>query len=425
MTFRAPRGTSDILPPDQPYWSAIRRTAAEVAAAFGYGRIDTPTFEDTRLYSRGVGEETDIVQKEMYSFEDHGGDSLTLAPEGTASVCRAYLEHGMRNLPQPARLYYDTPIYRYERPQAGRVRQHHQFGVEAIGDPSPQVDVEVIELGWRYLTNLGIRGLTVKLNSIGDPACRPAYLDVLRAYYSDHLQDMCDDCKRRIKRSPLRLLDCKRESCARFGDSAPRSADYLCDECRDHWHEVQSGLESLRGPYPDLKYEVDHRLVRGLDYYTRTVFEVHPAEEGAQSALLGGGRYDGLMELIGGPPTPGVGFGSGMERLILNLKKQNGESSLPTGVDIVAVHLGEAAGSRATVLAAELRQLGHSVVVAPAGRSMRSQMRYANALAARYALILGDREIERGVAALKPLDGGDQVEVPLDAELVGRQVAEN
>jgi len=393
-----------------------------VAAAFGYGRIDTPTFEDTRLFTRGVGEETDVVQKEMYTFEDHGGDPQTLRPEGTASVCRAYLEHGMQNMPQPVRLYYDTPMYRYERPQAGRLRQHHQFGVEAIGDPSPQVDAEVIELGWRYLTGLGLEGLTIKLNSIGDPACRPAYLDALRAYYAGRVQDMCEDCKRRFERSPLRLLDCKNPSCVRHSDDAPRSTDYLCDECRVHWDEVLSYMEALSGPYPELRYEVDHRLVRGLDYYTRTVFEVHPATEGAQSGVLAGGRYDGLMEQIGGPPTPGIGFGSGIERLILNLKRQGADAPGAPGIDIVAVHLGEPARHRAAVLAAELRLLGRSVVMAPAGRSMRSQMRYANALSARYALILGDREIERDVAALKPLDGGDQVEVPLDASAVGRAI---
>ena len=422
MIFRAPRGTADILPADQPYWSMIRRRAATVAAAFGYGRIDTPTFEDTRLFTRGVGEETDVVQKEMYSFEDHGGDPQTLRPEGTASVCRAYLEHGMQNLPQPVRLYYDTPMYRYERPQAGRLRQHHQFGVEAIGDPSPQVDAEVIELGWRYLTGLGLKGLTIKLNSIGDPSCRPAYLDALRTYYAGRVQDMCQDCKRRFERSPLRLLDCKRGSCTPHSEDAPRSTDYLCGECRDHWTEVLSHMEGLAGPYPDLRYELDHRLVRGLDYYTRTVFEVHPAEERTQSGLLAGGRYDGLIEQVGGPPTPGVGFGSGIERLILNLRQQGARPPGAPGIDVVAVHVGGPARHRAAVLASELRLLGRSVVVAPAGRSMRSQMRYADALSARFALILGDREIERGVAALKPLDGGDQIEVPLDASAVSRAV---
>ncbi|MBM3957488.1 MAG: histidine--tRNA ligase, partial [Gemmatimonadetes bacterium] len=343
MIFRAPRGTADVLPADQPYWALIRRVAAEVAASFGYARIDTPTFEDTRLFARGVGEETDVVQKEMYSFEDHGGDSQTLRPEGTASVCRAYLEHGMGSLPQPVRLYYDTAMYRYERPQAGRLRQHHQFGVEAIGDASPGVDAEVIELGWRYLTALGLRGLTLRLNSIGDAVCRPAYLHALRAYYADRVHEMCEDCRRRFERSPLRLLDCKRESCIRHADRAPRSVDYLCGECRTHWERVVSYVEGMAGPYPDLRYELDHRLVRGLDYYTRTVFEVHPAEEGAQSGLLAGGRYDGLMEQIGGPPTPGVGFGSGIERLILNLSRQGAGPPEAPGVDVVAVHVGERA----------------------------------------------------------------------------------
>ena len=417
--FRAPRGTSDILPDDQPYWAHATGLAADVATAFGYGRIDTPAFEDTGLFERGVGGDTDVVQKEMYTFQDHGGDSLTLKPEGTAPVCRAYIEHGMHNLPQPVRMYYITSQFRYERPQAGRFRQFGTFGVEAIGDPAPQVDAEVIELGWMFVTRLGLADMTLRVNSIGDPACRPAYLEVLESYYRERLELLCEDCKRRLERAPLRLLDCKTPSCQSLGDDAPKSADHLCDACAEHWTALQAILDGLRGAYPELIYSVDHRLVRGLDYYTRTVFEIEPAGGGGQSTVLGGGRYDGLIEAIGGPSTPGVGFGSGLDRLILNVKRAETFTPAPAAPDLVAIHIGDAALRRALSLAAELRAGGAAVVVAPAGRSMRAQMRYADALGARAALIIGERELARGVAALKPLDRpGEQVEIALEAAAV-------
>lgn len=426
MEYRAPRGTFDVLPKDQTYWSYVQSTALATVQRFGYHRIDTPVFEDTTLFARGVGTDTDVVQKEMYTFDDRGGDSLTLKPEGTAPVCRAYIEHGMKNLPQPVRLFYVTPVFRYERPQAGRLRQHHQFGVEAIGDASAQVDAEVIALGWSYLTALGLRGAALKINSIGDPACRPGYLEELRAYYKDHLREMCADCRVRFHRSPLRLLDCKKESCQRFAEEAPRSVDHLCSDCQDHWTTVLDLLRRFTAVHPEFSYQVDHRLVRGLDYYTRTVFEFHPPQEGSQSAILSGGRYDGLIEQIGGDPTPGIGFGSGIERVVLNLRRQ--EVPIPDAPipDAVLVHAGDEAARETFRLSAELRATGHAVVVAPAGRSVRSQMRYADSLGARYALILGDRELSRNVATLKSLkNGGGQLELPLDAtaiaELFDRQ----
>jgi len=426
LEYRAPRGTFDVLPKDQAYWSYVESTAFATAQRFGYHRIDTPVFEDTTLFARGVGTDTDVVQKEMYTFDDRGGDSITLKPEGTAPICRAYIEHGMKNLPQPVRLFYVTPVFRYERPQAGRLRQHHQFGVEAIGDASAQVDAEVIALGWSYLTALGLCGTALKINSIGDPVCRPGYLDELRAYYKDHLSEMCADCRARFHRSPLRLLDCKKDSCQRFAEEAPRSVDHLCSDCQDHWTVVVDLLGRLTAVHPEFNYHVDHRLVRGLDYYTRTVFEFHPPEEGSQSAILSGGRYDGLIEQIGGDPTPGIGFGSGIERVILNLRRQ--EVPLPDAPipDAVLVHAGDEAARETFRLSAELRAAGHTVVVAPAGRSVRSQMRYADSLGARYALILGDRELSQNVATLKLLkNGGGQLELPLDAaaiaELFDRQ----
>jgi histidyl-tRNA synthetase len=419
VSFKAPRGTADILPDDQPYWRLVESAAIRTATLFGYRRIDTPVFEDTGLFQRGVGEDTDIVEKEMYTFGDRGGDSLTLKPEGTAPVCRAYLENGMASEPQPVRLFYLTPIFRYDRPQAGRYRQHHQFGVEAIGDPSPAVDAEVIELGWSFITGLGLRSLMLKLNSIGDRVCRPAYREALKRYFADHVNKMCRDCQSRFQRNPLRLLDCKNETCQRYGDAAPKSVDYLCQPCSEHWQELNEHLAGLQETYPDLKPEVDHRLVRGLDYYTRTVFEIQPAREGRQSTLLGGGRYDGLIEQLGGQPTPGIGFGSGRERLILNLRREEVAASPDPAIALVAVHVGETARRRAYQVVTRLRASGISAVLAPPGRSLKGQMRFADTSGAGHVLILGDRELERGVGTLKTLTPSkgieDQREVQLDA----------
>ena len=314
--FQAPRGTTDLLPEEQKYWRYIQSKATDLAHRYGYGRIDSPVFEDSGLFIRSVGEGTDIVEKEMYTFEDRGGDSVTLRPEGTAPVCRAYLEHGMHNLPQPVRLYYFCPVFRYERPQAGRFRQHHQFGVEVIGDADPSVDAEVIELAWQLMDNLGLRDINLFVNSIGDSECRPQYVDQLKSYYTEHYSRLCQDCRNRLERNPLRLLDCKVETCRALGAAAPRSVDHLCVECQEHWGKLLGYLQSMGIPY-----QVEHRLVRGLDYYSRTVFEIQPADVGAQSTICGGGRYDGLIEQLGGKHTPGVGFGSGLERLALNLKR--------------------------------------------------------------------------------------------------------
>ncbi|MBI4305591.1 MAG: histidine--tRNA ligase [Chloroflexi bacterium] len=422
MTFRAPRGTADLLPDEQPYWKLVDSAALLTAQAFGYRRIDTPLFEDTRLFQRGVGEDTDIVEKEMYTFADRGGDSLTLKPEGTAGVCRAYIENGMPNLPQPVRLFYLTPIFRYDRPQAGRYRQHHQFGIEAIGDPSPAVDAEVIELGWSFVTGLGLKRLAIKVNSIGDRVCRPAYRESLKRYFAEHIDEMCRDCKARLPRNPLRLLDCKNETCQRFGDQAPRSVDYLCEPCSSHWKELLEYLDDLQGIYPGIKPQLDHRLVRGLDYYTRTVFEIQPPDEGGQSTLLGGGRYDGLIEQLGGPPTPGIGFGCGRERLILNLKRQEISSGPPSATDLVAVFVGDRARRKAYSLVAALRAARCTSVMAPPSRSLKGQMRYADSVGARYVLIVGERELDRGVGTLKSLKDQTQIEVSLDPSAIASAV---
>ncbi|MCH8061187.1 MAG: histidine--tRNA ligase [Chloroflexi bacterium] len=407
--FQAPRGTADILPGDQKYWRYFQSKVEETAARFGYGRIDTPIFEAEGLFVRGVGEVTDIVEKETYTFQDRGGDALTLRPEGTAPVCRAYLEHGMHNLPQPVRMYYLCPIFRYERPQSGRYREHHQFGIEVIGDPDASVDVEVIEVAWRFLESVGLNELSLSVNSIGDKSCRPAYVKHLQDYYGGRVEEICGDCKRRLQRNPLRLLDCKNETCQPVIEGAPHSADYLCDECKEHWTALLGYVEDI-----GLPYVVDYTLVRGFDYYTRTVFEITPPVEGRTSTIVGGGRYDGLIEELGGRPTPGVGFGMGAERVIENVVRQ--ETSVPDNHanKVLIAHLGQAAKKEALKLSSNLRKSGISAVVGPTGRGLRSQLRYASSIEATHAVIIGDDELQKGVAILRDLSASEQQEVKPD-----------
>ena len=406
--FQAPRGTADLLPEDQHYWRYVEAKAVDLASRYGFGRIDTPAFEDANLFVRSVGEGTDIVEKEMYTFEDRGGDQVTLRPEGTAPVCRAYLEHGMHNLPQPVRFYYLCPVFRYERPQAGRFRQHHQFGVEVLGDEDPSVDAEVVELAWRLVGSLGLTETNLLINSVGDPQCRPQYIAELRSYYSGLTDRLCGDCRTRLQRNPLRLLDCKVETCQTMGDDAPRSTDHLCTECRDHWTKLQDYLTIMEIPY-----EVDHRLVRGLDYYTRTVFEIQPKDGGGQSTICGGGRYDGLIEELGGRPTPGIGFATGIERLVLNLKRSGTEAPPMPSPQYLVANVGDAARPAALELAARLRRRGVGAVLSNGPRALRGQMRQANALGIPFALILGDDEIRDGLVVVRDMQASTQEKVGL------------
>jgi len=406
--FQAPRGTSDLLPQEQHYWRYIESKAVDLAGRYGFARIDTPAFEDANLFVRSVGEGTDLVEKEMYTFEDRGGDSITLRPEGTAPVCRAYLEHGMHNLPQPVRLYYFCPVFRYERPQAGRFRQHHQFGVEVLGDPDSSVDAEVIELAWQLTRSLGLTEINLFLNSIGDDECRPAYVEKLRSYYSGLKDNLCGDCRTRLDRNPLRLLDCKVESCRALGDQAPRSAEHLCPACLDHWSTLGEYLAAMEIPY-----QVDHRLVRGLDYYSRTVFEIQPVEGGSQSTICGGGRYDGLIQQLGGRPTPGVGFATGMERLALNLKRSGTQVPPVASPKYLVANVGDAARPAALTLAAKLRRAGVGAILSTGPRALRGQMRQANALEIPYALILGDDEIKDGLVVVRDMQNSTQTTVPV------------
>ena len=406
--YRAPRGTSDILPQEQAYWRYIEQKAVDVCQLYGYGRIDVPAFEDTSLFSRSIGEGTDIVEKEMYTFEDKGGNKITLRPEGTAPVCRAYLEHGMHNQPQPVKLYYIASIFRYERPQAGRYRQHYQFGCEAIGEDDPTLDAEVIDMAWQFFSSMNLRNLSLLINSIGCKKCRPDYLDALKAYYADHTQELCPDCKTRLKRNPLRLLDCKNEVCQQLANIAPKSMDYLCPQCDEHFSQLKRYLGLL-----GLPFEVNHRLVRGLDYYTRTVFEIQPEEEGAQNTLGGGGRYDDLIEELGGKPTPAIGFATGMERIILNLKKQGvAIPSLPRP-QVFLAYIGDEAKDEAIKLASALRKSGIGIIEAVGNKSLKAQLRQANNLDVNYAVIIGEQEIKDGTAILRDMTTSEQKNVPL------------
>ncbi|MGE0687838.1 MAG: histidine--tRNA ligase [Dehalococcoidia bacterium] len=412
--LKAPRGVDDLLPADQPYWRWLRETATRVAESYGYGEIQTPVFEHAGVWLRPGAEGTDVVDKEMYRFEDRGGDDLVLRPEGTAGVVRAYLEHGMASQPQPVRLFYFIDVFRYDRPQAGRYRVHHQFGVEAIGDGDPALDAEVIDLLATFYRELGLRDYTVLLNSIGDGNCRPQYIEKLREYYADKIESMCADCKRRYDINPLRLLDCKNEPCQPYKAGAPRLVDNLCDPCREHFDTVKSLLNAL-----GITYELDPLLVRGLDYYTRTAFEIQPAIEGSQSAMGGGGRYDGLVEQLGGKPTPGIGFGTGLERLIINLKRQGLEPPEAKKLDAFIAVADRAAQGRAMSVASSLRDAGLSVMVGAAGRSLKAQMRQANSFAAGAALVIGSQELANGTVAFRDLATGLQ-ETLTPEEVVAR-----
>jgi len=406
--YQAPRGTSDILPQEQPYWRYIEQKAVNLCQLYGYERIDTPAFEDAGLFVRTVGKGTDIVEKEMYTFEDRGGNKVTLKPEGTAPVCRAYIERGLHNLPQPVKLFYFASIFRYERPQAGRYRQHYQFGYEAIGDDDPALDAEVIDLAWRFFESLGLRHLSLQLNSIGCKQCRPRYLTALKDYYANYTHQLCADCKTRLKRNPLRLLDCKKPRCQQIADAAPRSVDHLCLQCAEHFNRLKEYLGSL-----ELPFVLNHRLVRGLDYYTRTVFEIQPEEEGSQSTIGGGGRYDDLIEELGGKPTPALGFAIGIERIILNLKKQDVSIPPLPKPQVFIAHIGDEASVEATKLAARLRRTGIGVIQAAGSKSLKAQLRQANTLGVRHAVIIGEDEIKNGTVILRDMATGEQRTIPL------------
>ncbi len=401
----------DVLPEDAALWQFIREAARRVPARFDYHEIATPLVENERVFLRAVGEDSDIGSKELYAFDDRGGDRLALRPEGTAGVVRAYVEHGMASRPHPLRLWYLGPFFRYDRPQAGRYRQLNQFGVELFGDPTPAADAEVMDLQRSFYEEMGLDDLTLRINSIGTPETRARYIEDLTAHFRPHVDTLSADSRRRLETNVLRILDSKEDAEHDAVRNAPEILDYLDDDDRAHFDAVRAYLEAL-----GIAYTVDPRIVRGLDYYTRTVWEFEPAEAGGQSTVGGGGRYDGLVEMLGGQPTPAVGFGTGIERIVINLKERVFADGLPAEpVDVVTIPLGEQGPAAALKAASQLREVGLKVRNGTPGRSMKAQLRNANRANALYALIIGDGEVASGTAQLKPLNArGDQLTVPLD-----------
>lgn len=399
------RGTQDLLPADQPYWDAMEQAAIDLAPRFGHQRTETPTFEATELFVRGVGEGTDIVSKEMFTFTDRGNRSLTLRPEGTAPIVRAYFDAGMHLEPQPVRLYYMGPYFRAERPQAGRFREFHQFGIETIGDASPLLDVEAIVLGWNWFGALDIGGVTLHLNSIGDEVCRPAYRESLREYYRPHLGDLSPDSRLRFEKNPLRLFDSKEPQDQALKRDAPRIVDHLCGPCAEAFARVKEGLAAK-----DIAFELNPDLVRGLDYYTRTVFEYqHESLGGAQNALGGGGRYDGLAAELGYRPTPGIGFAMGMDRTAMVMKER--QPRAVRGPDVYAVAVDPADELYVFKLASTLREPGLRVVFDPGGARLDAKLRKAARRGARVAVLVGPEEREKGQAVVRDMQQKTQVSV--------------
>ncbi len=409
MLTNAPRGTKDILPDTVGDWNYVEGEIRELCRRFGYSEIRTPIFEHTELFQRGIGEGTDVVDKEMYTFTDRGERSITLRPENTASAVRAYLQNKLYAQSNLVKLFYIGSMFRYDRPQAGRMREFHQFGVEALGEANPAVDAEVILLAMNLLEGLGLKDLELSINSVGCPKCRSKYRTMLQDFFRDKLEDLCEDCRSRFERSPLRILDCKKDSDKPYMADAPKITDCLCEECAEHFAKLKELLTSA-----GISFTHDPRLVRGLDYYTKTAFEIKYPPLGAQSAVAGGGRYDGLIEEMGGNPTPAVGFATGLERLLLALESQNLLPEKNRSVDAYVVALGEKAQAEGFKLLNILRQQGLSAAMDFAGRSMKAQMKQANKLGAKYSVILGEDEIAEGVVMLRSMEDSSQAKVPMN-----------
>ena len=408
-----PRGTSDILPSDSPLWQKVEAAARQTAELFGYGEIRFPTFESTELFQRGVGSTTDVVQKEMYTFSDKDGRSMTLRPEGTACVVRSIIENGLCGDAMPLKLYYFTSCFRYEKPAAGRYREFYQFGTELFGADTPSSDASVIALAYTFLQKLGIKDVKLKINSIGCKNCRPAYRQALIEYFSAYESQLCDTCRQRLQTNPMRILDCKSPECQKIAAGAPKVTDHLCDECRAHLSELTSLLDGM-----GIAYELDPGIVRGLDYYTKTVFEfIAPVDvdkktgEKKELAICAGGRYDGLVEEIGGPSLPGIGFAAGMDRLVAAIRLSEGEIPAKAKPAVYFAALGQRAVSESNKLAYRLRQEGIYAECDIVGRSLKAQMKYADKIGAKYTVIIGDNELDMQKAVLKNMEDGTQLDI--------------
>ncbi len=409
MLTNAPKGTKDIMM-DQIYkWHYVEKKWKEICARYGFKEIRTPIFEHTELFQRGVGDTTDIVQKEMYTFEDHGGRSITLKPEGTSPAVRAFIEHKQYAEVQPIKLYYDIPCFRYEKPQSGRLRQFHQFGVETFGTTNMVADAEIIAIGYDFLTSMGVTDLTLEINSVGCPECRAKHRKALKDFLAPKYDQLCDTCKSRYEKNPMRILDCKSPIDQELVQGAPMMVDFLCDDCKNAFEDLQKNLDALEIPYV-----INPKIVRGLDYYTKTAFEFVTNSLGAQGTVCGGGRYDNLVEEVGGPPIPGVGFGLGKERLLMLMEANGVEIPKPSDCDVFIATMGEAAKLYGQKLLFNLRRNGIKCQIDDLQRNFKGQFKYADRLGAKYAVVIGDNELETGVATLKDMEKGEQSEVKFD-----------
>lgn len=414
LITKAIKGTKDVLPKDVYKNQYIEATCLGVAEQFGFKEIRTPVFEHTELFQRGVGDTTDVVQKEMYTFDDKGGRSITLRPEGTAGAVRSYLENGLCNEALPQKVCYNTSCYRYEKPQAGRLREFHQFGVECFGSASPLADAEIIALAKTIFDNLEVKDLSLEINSIGCPTCRAEYHKALKEYFNARKDELCDTCKDRLDRNPMRILDCKSPVCSEIAKDAPVMLDYLCDECKEHFDKVQEYLKAQ-----SIEFNINPKIVRGLDYYTKTVFEFVSSSIGAQGTVCGGGRYDGLVEELGGQKTASLGFGMGLERLMLLMEAQNCPFPEPQAADLFIVALGDKAVLKALEISKDMRAEGFGCLMDLNQRSVRAQMKYADKLGAKFNLVIGDNEVESGCAKLKNMSTGEETEIQLETFVNG------
>lgn len=403
------KGTEDVLPKDSYRWQFVEDVMRKESAAYGFKEIRTPVFEHTELFARGVGQTTDVVQKEMYTFDTKGGESVTLRPEGTAGAARAVLEHGLVNDSLPIKASYFVSCYRYEKPQAGRLREFHQFGLECYGTQSPVADAELICAAQSIFDRLGIKQLRLEINSIGCPTCRAEYHKALKEYFYGYKDELCETCNSRLEKNPMRILDCKSPVCSKIAQCAPKITDYLCDECKEHFASVQKYLDAA-----GVEYTVNPTIVRGLDYYTKTVFEFVTDFIGAQGTVCGGGRYDGLIEELGGKHLPSLGFAMGIERLLMLMDKQGIEIPKPSTCDLYVAVMGESASLKSFEIIKAVRSCGLIAETDIVGRGLRAQMKYADKIGAKFSMVLGDNEIEQGKAVIKNMSSGEQTEIVLD-----------
>lgn len=403
------KGTEDVLPKDSYRWQFVEDVMRKESAAYGFKEIRTPVFEHTELFARGVGQTTDVVQKEMYTFDTKGGESVTLRPEGTAGAARAVLEHGLVNDSLPIKASYFVSCYRYEKPQAGRLREFHQFGLECYGTQSPVADAELICAAQSIFDRLGIKQLRLEINSIGCPTCRAEYHKALKEYFYGYKDELCETCNSRLEKNPMRILDCKSPVCSKIAQGAPKITDYLCDECKEHFASVQKYLDAA-----GVEYTVNPTIVRGLDYYTKTVFEFVTDFIGAQGTVCGGGRYDGLIEELGGKHLPSLGFAMGIERLLMLMDKQGIEIPQPSTCDLYVAVMGESASLKSFEIIKAVRSCGLIAETDIVGRGLRAQMKYADKIGAKFSMVLGDNEIEQGKAVVKNMSSGEQTEIVLD-----------